>query len=115
MTSEEAEEFARAWLKAWSSRELDAAMAFYAEDCLFIQPDVPGGLKGRDALAAYYEELSAAHPGNVVIPDKIWQIDGGFCVRWYCDLADGKRVRGLELVLLEGRKIVHNEGYFHVL
>jgi len=115
MTFEEIEQFAQSLLRAWSSRNLATVMALYAEDCLFIDPAVPGGLKGREALAAYCEDLFAKHPGNQLNLDEVWELEGGFCMRWYADVDEGRRVRGFELILLDDGLIVHEEGYYQVL
>lgn len=48
-------------------------------------------------------------------PDETWPIPGGFCGRWYCDVAGGGRLRGFDMVLLDGDRISHNEVYVHQL
>ncbi len=48
-------------------------------------------------------------------PDEVWPIEGGFCGRWYCAIAGGARMRGFDLVILDGDRIALNEVYVHPL
>jgi len=51
-------------------------------------------------------------------PDEVWPIPGGFCGRWYCEMGEGGslgRIRGFDLVLLDGDRIALNEVYVHAL
>jgi hypothetical protein len=51
-------------------------------------------------------------------PETVWAIEGGFCGRWYCDIAmpDGvTKMRGFDLVILKDGRIVENEVYVHPL
>ena len=92
------------------------ADTFYAEDCLYKDPQTAAGLTGRAALAGYLEGLFAATPPMTYTPDETWPIPGGFCGRWYCEVSGGvARLRGFDLVILRGREIVLNEVYTHAL
>jgi hypothetical protein len=106
------------WLAAWSGKDVDRLCGFYAQDCVYRDPQNPGGLRGQVALRAYLTGLFAATPPMVYEPDEVWPIPGGFCGRWYCKLgADGAdgRMRGFDLVLLDGERIALNEVYVHQL
>lgn len=103
------------WLKAWSDKDLDGLCAFYAEDCVYKDPQVPQGLNGGQALRAYLTALFAAMPAATYTPDETWPIPGGFCGRWYCEIAGGARMRGFDLVILAGERIALNEVYVHPL
>lgn len=104
------------WLKAWSDKDVDGLCAFYAEDCVYKDPQTTQGLAGRAALRSYLAGLFAATPPMTYAPDEIWPISGGFCGRWYCDVAGGARLRGFDLVILdEGGLIALNEVYVHPL
>ena len=75
-------------------------------------------LKGNDALRAEMRGLFAATPPMTYTPDEVWPIPGGFCGRWYCDIGEGGslgRIRGFDLVLLDGDRITLNEVYVHAL
>jgi hypothetical protein len=103
------------WLRAWSDKDIDRLLEFYAEDCLYKDPQTAAGITGHEALRGYLTGLFAATPAMTYVPDEVWPIDGGFCGRWYCDLAGGGRMRGFDLVVLRGAKIVLNEVYVHQL
>ena len=38
------------WLQAWSDKDVEGLLAFYAPDVVYRDPQVPAGLVGRDAL-----------------------------------------------------------------
>ncbi len=104
------------WLKAWSDKDVPTLARFYAEDCVYKDPQNAAGLNGRAALSDYLTGLFAATPPMVYAPDETWPIPGGFCGRWYCDVAGGAaRLRGFDLVILRGEEIVLNEVYTHQL
>ena len=70
------------------------------------------------ALRAYLTQLFAATPPMTYQPEAVWPIEGGFCGRWYCTIGQGEgagRMRGFDLVLLDGERIRLNEVYVHQL
>ncbi len=61
MTSPDAQTFARHWLAAWNSHDLDAILGHFTDDVVFTSPlaaqVVPGSggvIRGKDALRAYW-------------------------------------------------------------
>jgi hypothetical protein len=69
MTEEEARQFAHLWIRAWNAHDLDAILAHYADDIVFVSPFIvtlrgepTGTLHGKDALRAYFEQGLAAYP-----------------------------------------------------
>ncbi|MFC3068524.1 YybH family protein [Phenylobacterium soli] len=103
------------WLKAWTDKDVEALVGFYAPACVYKDPQTAGGLQGREALRAYLTGLFAATPAMTYTPDEVWPIAGGYCGRWYCDIEGGQRMRGFDLVLLDGELITLNEVYVHPL
>lgn len=104
------------WLAAWTAKDVPTLSAFYAQDCVYRDNQTATGLQGRSALAAYLRDLFAATPAMTYTPDETWPIPGGFCGRWYCEIAGAPgRLRGFDLVLVKGREIVLNEVYIHQL
>ena len=106
------------WLQAWSDKDVERLLSFYADDADYIDPQVPAGIKGQDALRAYLTQLFAALPTTLYTPDEVWPIDGGFCGRWYLDAGEGDaaaRMRGFDYVQLRDGKISFNEVYTHTL
>lgn len=103
------------WLGAWTAKDVKALCGFYAENVVYKDPQTAAGITGQDALRAYLTGLFAATPAMTYTPDETWPIPGGFCGRWYCDIAGGGRMRGFDLVILDGDKIALNEVYVHQL
>ncbi len=103
------------WLAAWTAKDVDALLGFYAEDCVYKDPQTAGGLTGHEPLRAYLTGLFGATPAMTYTPDEVWPIPGGFCGRWYCDVEGGQRLRGFDLVILNGERIALNEVYVHPL
>jgi hypothetical protein len=102
------------WLRAWSDKDVDRLVAFYADDCVYKDPQTAGGLIGQAALRHYLSGLFAATPPMTYTPDETWPILGGFCGRWYCEIGEGGgRLRGFDLVILDGERIALNEVYVH--
>ena len=115
MTLDEITAYNADWLAAWTDKDVPRLAAFYAEDCVYKDMQTAGGLNGRAALTAYLTGLFGATPPMTYTPDEVWPIPGGFCGRWYCDIAGAGRLRGFDLVILRGREIVLNEVYIHQL
>lgn len=56
-----ARRFARDWIAAWNSRDLERVLAYYADDVEMVSPlivavtgDAGGGLRGKIAVGAYW-------------------------------------------------------------
>ena len=103
------------WLQAWTDKDVDRLLEFYAPDCVYKDQQTTAGLTGHAQLRAYLTGLFGATPAMTYTPDEVWPIPGGFCGRWYCEIAGAGRMRGFDLVILEGDRIVLNEVYVHPL
>ena len=107
------------WLQAWSDKDVDRLVEFYSPATTYRDPQVPDGLRGRDALRGYLDGLFAATPPMTYEPDQVWPTADGWCGRWICriDLPDGTTswLRGFDLVVLDGEGIALNEVYTHTL
>lgn len=106
------------WLAAWTRKDVDGLLDFYAEDIVYKDPQTAAGVTGHAALRAYLTQLFGATPPIRYEPETVWAIEGGFCGRWFATIgADGEggRMRGFDLVLLRGDRIVYNEVYVHQL
>ena len=117
-TNAEIADYNTRWLKAWTDKDVDALCAFYSDDCVYKDPQTAAGLKGQAQLRAYLTGLFAATPRMIYEAEEVWPIPGGFCGRWYCQIGEGDgaaRIRGFDLVLMDGDRIGHNEVYVHQL
>ena len=113
------EAYNAAWLQAWTDKDTEKLLTFYGPDVIYKDNQTAAGIHGRAALRAYLNGLFTATPPMRYEPDEVWAIKGGFCGRWLCTMAmpDGstRRLRGFDLVLLEGDQITLNEVYTHQL
>jgi ketosteroid isomerase-like protein len=113
------EEYNRDWLKAWSNKDVDGLLTYYDADVTYKDPQVPGGVKGHAALRRYLETIFAVMPETSFDPEQVWAIEGGYVGRWIATSKAGdgttSKMRGFDLVRLEGDKITHNEVYTHNL
>ncbi|SFO30590.1 SnoaL-like domain-containing protein [Chitinophaga sp. YR627] len=62
-------DFAREWLHAWNTHDLEAIMTHYAPDIVFYSPfiqqinnDPTGCIRGKEALKAYFKRGLDAYP-----------------------------------------------------
>jgi len=115
MTRTEAMEFCNGWLGAWTGNQPSLLIEFYHKDCLYRDPAIPEGLKGKDELFAYLRKLLAKNPQWVWKADDVFSFEGGFALRWNATIPLGKAVvheQGLDLVFIKNGLISRNEVYF---
>lgn len=116
MTTTEASEFASRWLPAWTGNEPTGLASFYSEDCLYLDPAVPEGLRGRDRLTAYFSKLLARNPDWVWTQLEGIPMEGGFLNKWHASIPTDQGVRscvGVCLVQLDDEGLIRrNEVYF---
>lgn len=69
LTRERADAFAREWIEAWNSHDLDRILAHYSDDFVMSSPRIavvaqePSGvLGGKFAVARYWEKALALAP-----------------------------------------------------
>lgn len=104
------------WLDAWSEKDVRRLLGFYADDVLYIDPQVPHGVRGHDDLGGYLSGLFAATPPMRYKAEIIWPGASGYFGRWYCDIEGTTRqLRGFDVVTLRGGRIMFNEVYTHSL
>src|SRR5512144_2297555 len=56
-TAADAKEFASRWLPAWTGNDPERLAAFYTDDAFYRDPAVPDGVRGKEALLAYFRAL----------------------------------------------------------
>lgn len=69
VTEAAVKEFARDWVQAWNSHDLDAIMSHYASNVVLVSPtaakllnDASGTVSGKEALRRYFERGLQAYP-----------------------------------------------------
>jgi hypothetical protein len=116
LTAEEARAFAERWLPAWTGNDPERLAAFYSDDTLYLDPGVPDGVRGKEALLGYFRKLLAYNPDWVWTQLEAIPMEDGFLNKWHAAIPVGEEtleVVGVCLVQLnEAGEIRRNEVYF---
>jgi ketosteroid isomerase-like protein len=118
MQREEVLELTQAVLDAWNKQDVEAVVECYTPDCTYWDPNTRGAVVGREAFRRYLSRLFAQWQMHWSLREFFPFEDGrGGAFLWRARLtpASGGRtveVDGMDLVLLEGRKLLRNEVYF---
>jgi hypothetical protein len=116
LTSAQAGAFAARWLPAWTGNDPERLASFYSEDALYLDPAVPGGLRGKPAILAYFRKLLAANPNWVWTQIEAVPLEDGFLNKWQAEIPVGETTLslvGVCLVQFDGAgRIRRNEVYF---
>jgi predicted ester cyclase len=69
LTETEAQQFARHWIAAWNSHDLDAILSHYGSEIVLTSPvaarvlnDASGSVAGKEALRNYFKRGLEAYP-----------------------------------------------------
>jgi hypothetical protein len=115
LEAREAAEFAERWLPAWSGNRPALLASFYTADAFYADPAIPAGVRGHDALLAYFTKLLRR------FPDWVWTHRGslpladGFLNKWHARIPVGSEVvevDGVCTVQLREGFIYSNEVFF---
>ena len=116
LTAVEAKQFAEKWLPAWSGNNPELLVSFYSEDAFYLDPGVPGGVKGKPELLVYFRKLLANNPNWVWTQIEGIPLEDGFLNKWLAKIPVGTvmlEIIGVCLVQLDSAgKIRRNEVYF---
>src|SRR5262249_17318760 len=100
LTKADAEAFARAWISAWNSHDLERILAHYSDDFEFSSPFIvqiagepSGTLRGKKAAAAYWAKALARSPNlHFELDSVLWGVrslviyyhghDGSMAAEW---------------------------------
>lgn len=110
-----AKTFAERWLPAWTGNDPERLAAFYTDDATYLDPVVPAGVTGKEALLAYFRKLLVRNPAWVWTQRGSVPMEGGFCNLWHASIpgvGGTREVDGVCLVHLRGDRIARNEVYF---
>ncbi len=118
-TQEELKDIAVRVLAAWNQQDPDAVAQMYTEDVTYRDPNTRGAVEGSDALRRYLTKLFSRWEMHWELrEDPLPHASGeGVTALWRASfrLPDGDRkveAEGMDLVLLEGDRIRHNEVWF---
>jgi hypothetical protein len=111
----EARAFAERWLPAWSGNRPELLASFYSEDTFYCDPALSEGVRGREALLAYFRRLLAHNPRWVWTQRGAIPLEGGFLNLWHAAVPVGERtleLDGMCTVQLRGGLIASNQVFF---
>jgi ketosteroid isomerase-like protein len=115
LTESEAGEFTARWLPAWTGNDPERLAAFYTDDTVYSDPAVPDGVRGKEALLAYFGALLARFPDWVWTNTGVRPMEGGFLNYWHASIPVGGSVvecDGVCTVRLRDGLIERNEVFF---
>ena len=92
VTVEQAREFASRWLPAWTGNDPEGLAAFYSSDALYLDPVVPGGVRGKEELLAYFRKLLAQNPEWVWTQIEAIPMQDGLLNKWLAKIPVGPKV-----------------------
>jgi len=103
---------------AWNDHDVEAVVACYSDDLVYVDPNTRGPVKGADAMRRYLTKLFDSWEMHWTIKQVFPLVDlDGSAALWRASLtarATGKtaEVDGMDLVLIEGSKVKRNEVYY---
>jgi len=116
MNQEEAREFASRWLPAWTGNDPEKLAGFYSDDCFYLDPGIPYGVKGKAELLLYFKKLLSQNPSWIWTQIEPIPMEGGFLNKWLAKIPVGQKVIecvGVCFVQFDSQgKIRRNEVYF---
>ena len=115
MNEDEARAVAEKWLPAWSGSRPALLASFYTPDAVYSDPAVPDGVRGHDALLAYFTKLLARNPNWVWRHRGSIPMQDGFLNLWSASIPVGERtlqVQGACTVQLRQGLIYANHVFF---
>lgn len=116
MTQDEAKEFASRWLPAWTGNDPEKLAGFYSDDVLYLDPGIPGGVRGKEKLLAYFIKLLAANPKWIWTQIEAIPMEGGFLNKWHAAIPIGEKtleIIGVCFVQFNEKGLIRrNEVYF---
>lgn len=103
LTQKEAQVFAKHWVEAWNSHNLDEIMSHYAVDVVLVSPaaakmlnDPSGTVKGKKAVNAYFSRGLEAYPSlKFELIDVMWGISS--VVLYYVNQKGTKTAEFMEI------------------
>lgn len=116
MSVDAARAFAARWLPAWTGSDPDRLVAFYAPDATYVDPAVPRGVHGREALREYFKKLLARNPDWEWTQREAIPMEAGFLNLWHAVIPLAGRtveIDGACLVQFDDNGLIaRNEVYF---
>jgi hypothetical protein len=115
MNAEDARAFAERWLPAWTGNRPQVLASFYTPDAVYSDPAAPKGVRGREALEAYFSRLLAKNPEWIWVHRGSIPMEDGFLNLWRASIPVGERTveaEGVCTVQLRDGLIYANHVFF---
>ena len=115
MSPDQARVFAAEWLPAWTGNEPERLVAFYTHDAFYSDPAIREGVRGRNAILAYFKKLLSRYPNWVWTHSGSIPMADGFLNKWHASIPVGDdtlEVDGVCTVQLRDGHIYSNEVFF---
>jgi len=118
MTQETALRLSTTVLEAWNRHDVDAVIACYTPDCVYLDPTTRGPVVGHDALRRYLTRLFEKWRMHWSMREYFpFGEDDSGAFLWHASLtpaAGGKtaEIDGMDLALVRGGLLYRNEVYF---
>ena len=109
------EAFCQNWLTSWTGNNPEKLISFYSKTAYYQDPANPKGLKGHDKIFPYFKKLLAVNPKWIWRMTEAYPTEKGFVLKWRAiiPVKSEKIVEyGMDILELEGDKIIRNEVYF---
>ena len=103
MTLSDQQAAVRGYEEAWNETDADTRMSLlelaWADDAVYLDIDVPHGIRGRDALSTFIGEEHAAEPGLVITTTRELVIlgDRGW-LQWTAQSTIGTQSSGTDFI-----------------
>jgi ketosteroid isomerase-like protein len=112
--------FAGRWVAEWNANDVEAVLAHFAEDCVFVSPKavalVGGGghVVGKPALRDYWTKAVTRFPGKTFrLESAQWNPEARTLVIFYVSILDGNAVHTIEVMRFgEDGLVARGEAYY---
>jgi steroid delta-isomerase len=119
LTEASAQRFALDWIDAWNRHDVDAVLAHYADDAVFVSPKAEritgsGIVHGKAALEAYWRAaLATVGRLEFALDAASWSSRSETLTVLYRSTVDGRPpVRATEIMRFRGGRIVRGEALY---
>jgi ketosteroid isomerase-like protein len=105
-------------IDAWNAHDVEAVVACYSDDVVYVDPNTRAAVEGSDAMRRYLTKLFARWEMHWTVKELFPFADrDGSAALWRASLTarssgESVGVDGMDLILIEGGKVSRNEVYF---
>ncbi len=111
--------FAERWVADWNKKDVEAVLAHFTDDCLFVSPKAAaivgdGRVEGKDALRDYWTRAVAKFPKlEFRLEDAVWNAEARTLFVIYEARLDGGGTRALEVMRFDtDGKVERGEAFY---